>query len=155
MKLKLQKFFLLPRDDQLLFFQAGFLLMVIRLALWLLPFPDLIRLTARRKRPRNSPLHDDPARVNKIAWAVKSAAPCIPRATCLTQALAAQSLLKSRGIPAELRIGVAKDERGQFQAHAWISIDDRIIIGEAGHENYVPFGSTGISAASLGSCSLK
>ncbi len=41
------------------------------------------------------------------------------RATCLRQSLALWLLLRRRGIPAELRIGVRK-EGGDLQAHAWV-----------------------------------
>ncbi|MEE4238147.1 MAG: lasso peptide biosynthesis B2 protein [Anderseniella sp.] len=41
------------------------------------------------------------------------------RATCLRQSLALWLLLRRRGIPAELRIGVRK-ETGDFDAHAWV-----------------------------------
>jgi hypothetical protein len=41
------------------------------------------------------------------------------RATCLRQSLALWWLLRRRRIPAELRIGVRK-EQGELQAHAWV-----------------------------------
>jgi len=41
------------------------------------------------------------------------------RVACLPRALALQGLLRERGIPAELRIGVRK-EGDLFQAHAWV-----------------------------------
>lgn len=41
------------------------------------------------------------------------------RATCLRQSLALWWLLRRRGVAAELRLGVRKDQ-GELQAHAWI-----------------------------------
>jgi hypothetical protein len=48
------------------------------------------------------------------------------RATCLRQSLALWWLLRRRGLPAELRIGVAKVD-AQMQAHAWVELAGRVI----------------------------
>ena len=53
----------------------------------------------------------------------------VPRATCLTQALTMQVLLERAGYDARLRIGVARGDEGQFQAHAWVESQDGIVIG--------------------------
>jgi hypothetical protein len=58
--------------------------------------------------------------------------------TCLAQALAAQVLLTRRGYPALLRIGVAKGERQQLQAHAWVESEGKIVIGGSELERYTP-----------------
>jgi hypothetical protein len=38
-------------------------------------------------------------------------------------------LLKHVGHEAELRIGVAKNERGGLQAHAWVESNGEIVVG--------------------------
>ena len=48
---------------------------------------------------------------------------------CLTQALVAKILLRAKGSPVDLRIGVAKDEAGALKAHAWLEADCRPIFG--------------------------
>ena len=63
-------------------------------------------------------------------WAVQVASCYVPRATCLTQALAAQALLGFGGIPAAVRIGVAK-ETEDFEAHAWLESGGKILMGGA------------------------
>jgi hypothetical protein len=47
-------------------------------------------------------------------------------ATCLRKSLALWWLLRRRGLPAELRIGVAKVE-DQIHAHAWVEFAGRVI----------------------------
>jgi len=47
-------------------------------------------------------------------------------ATCLRQSFALWWLLRRRGLPAELRIGVAKVD-AQMQAHAWVELAGRVI----------------------------
>ena len=144
---KLRKFLLLPSAERSLLVKAGFLLIGMRLALWLLAFPSLMRLVERLNHSRGEVLATDPLLVEKIAWAVQASARYIPKATCLTQALAAQTLLRRRGFQADLHIGVARDSSKQFQAHAWIVSDGKVIIGRGEHENYVPFDSLDFSEA--------
>jgi hypothetical protein len=137
---KLRKFFLLPLAEKRLFMVAGFLLTIIRLGLFLLPFPNLMKYVARLSRTGSLVPQADPCLREKIAWAVRSTAPYVPMATCLTQALVAQIMLKSRRFPADLFIGVTKDDIGRFQAHAWIVSSGQVIIGSEGQESFVPFG---------------
>ena len=144
---KLRKFLLLPPAERSLLVKAGVLLVVMRLALCLLPFPSLMRLVRRLNHPRIEVLASDPLLLDKIAWAVQTSARHVPKATCLTQALAAQTLLRRLGFRADLHIGVARDSSKQFQAHAWVVSDGKVIIGGVEHENYVPFDRLVIRAA--------
>jgi hypothetical protein len=77
--------------------------------------------------------------VDRIAWAVSLAGRYVPRATCLTQALAMQILLKREGIAVQLHLGVAKDEQGRVTAHAWLEQDGRVLIGGGSLESYIMF----------------
>jgi len=67
--------------------------------------------------------------MDSVTWAVAVASRYVPLVTCLTQALATQVLLGRCGHPASLRIGVARSERGQLQAHAWVESQGRIVFG--------------------------
>ena len=67
--------------------------------------------------------------LRRVAWAVRNAARLVPRASCLTQALAGQLILARRGKSSQVRIGVARDEKGRFVAHAWLVSEDRIVLG--------------------------
>ena len=67
--------------------------------------------------------------LRRIAWGVRTAARLVPRATCLTQALAAQFLLARHGQLSRIRVGVARDVEGRFLAHAWLVSNGYIIIG--------------------------
>jgi Transglutaminase-like superfamily len=93
-----------------------------RVALDVLPFRWVHRFAARSGRSAG------PVRVDDYAWAVQAAARRIPRASCLTQALALQSLLARAGESSRLRLGVAKDD-GKFEAHAWLESGGRVVIG--------------------------
>lgn len=109
---------------------------MIRIALWIAPFRWLQRQVARRSRMRSTRAFVAPER---IVWAVRATARRVPRATCLTQALAGKLLLEQNGCPVELRIGVGRDDAGQFRAHAWLERDGRSILGDPQPEAFVPF----------------
>jgi hypothetical protein len=94
--------------------------------LWLLPLRAVRRLLAWTARP----VSGSPPVPERIAWAVHHAQRVIPRATCLPQALAAESLLAWASHPSTLRIGVIKTDQGQLEAHAWVESGGRIIVGE-------------------------
>jgi hypothetical protein len=112
---------------------AVLLLCTINVGLRLLPFLTVRRflITATRTlRPSCLVLSD------RIAWAVETAGRVVPNARCLTQALAAQTLLVRAGYPAHLRIGVARSA-GQFEAHAWLEDEGRVIFGTREPVRYV------------------
>ena len=48
---------------------------------------------------------------------------------CYTQALTAKYLLKQRGISSLLTIGFKKDENGEVQGHAWLTINEWVVTG--------------------------
>lgn len=56
-------------------------------------------------------------------------------AACLPRALAAQGMLRSRGISSTLCLGVARTEGG-LAAHAWIELAKEIIVGADGADGY-------------------
>ena len=65
----------------------------------------------------------------RVGWAIRKAANHVPRATCLTQALAAQLLLSRFHYASQLCIGIARKEDGGMDAHAWIEAEGRVVIG--------------------------
>jgi hypothetical protein len=90
------------------------------------------------KHAGREPPADLPA--TRVAWAVRAASRRIPGASCLTQAVAARLLLARYGHHALLRIGVRRDERGGFEAHAWAEVDGWPVVGgrDVGHYRRLP-----------------
>jgi hypothetical protein len=106
--------------------RAAALVVGVRVGLWVLPFRTVRALLdgrRRRTRPPDGPL------VDRAARAVRVVARYVPRATCLTQALALAALLGRLGQPAHVRIGVRKGGGGALEAHAWVESRGRVIIG--------------------------
>jgi hypothetical protein len=89
----------------------------------------MLRLLARDMRGTTEAGEVNKALVKRVAWSVRVGARFVPSATCLTQALTTMVILGRFGQPASLRIGVAKDEKGKLQAHAWVESRGKIIVG--------------------------
>jgi len=83
----------------------------------------MLALAAALRSVRRWDVEDDGRQATRTAWLVEVAARCLrPRPTCLAKALVVSSLLRRRGMPAQLVIGVSKDS-GQLQGHAWVELD--------------------------------
>jgi hypothetical protein len=135
---RLRNFWRLPSRDRQLLVRAVLLLGAIRLGLSLLPFPTVRRLVAGGAQVPTEPQRPPPASVDRLVWAVTVASRYVPKATCLTQALAAQVLLARQGYPAQLRVGVARGGAGGIEAHAWLESRDKVVIGGSELGRYVP-----------------
>lgn len=108
--------------------EATLVLLVVRLALSLVPFRWLWSLLKRLEQHRLVPGSDDLQRSARIAAAVTRASATIPGTTCLVQAVACVMLLRWHGLPATLRIGVARSA-AQLAAHAWVESCGVVVIG--------------------------
>ena len=130
---RLKRFAALGSPDRILLVRAFFLVGAIRAGLCLLPFRVVQRLTGKASR-NAAAIYP----VGTYVWAVRAASRCVPGATCLTQALAAQVLLARSGYDSRIEIGVTKDDQRRFRAHAWVVCGDEIVIGGAEADRYVP-----------------
>jgi len=128
----------LPAADRSLAVRAAGWLVMARVALWVLPFARVQELVSRLGA-RRGPVGVAPGRV---AWTVETTARSIPQATCLTQALAAQVMLSRAGEEPSLHIGVATD-RGAFEAHAWLELHGRPLVGDRELDRYARLEASG------------
>ena len=136
---RLHRFLRLPAEERWLLIRAAVLLQVISVGMGLLPFRTLRGLLGLAQKVRAGSGEADRVPAERIAGAVEVASRHMPgEKTCLTQALAAQTLLVRQGYPALLHIGAAKGEEGQLRAHAWVESEGRVVIG--GHDlgRYTP-----------------
>ncbi len=136
---RLRKFFRLPRSERWLLLKAVLLLGTIRIGLQLLPFQTLKQLLESVSRRPAAPRRVNQFSPDRIVWAVISAGRYVlADKPCLTQALAVQLLLKRRGYPANLRIGVSRSAGKQLEAHAWVESGDRVVVGGGNLSRYTP-----------------
>jgi len=127
---RIRKFLQLSRRDQLLLIQAFSVLGVVVLGLRVLPWLTLQRRLLNLPNWYARLLFTRRPSAQHIAWAIKVASGYLPKATCLPRALAAQVLLTQCTYPAGLQIGVARNENGTLEAHAWVTSENGIIIGD-------------------------
>ena len=118
-------------SERRLLLAGGVVVACIRMLLWLLPFKRLVWLIERTalRSARVAPVRLREDTHVKIAWSVTTAARYVPRATCLTQAIAAQWLFAWFGHPTLLRIGVVRGNDKSLRAHAWLESESRVIVG--------------------------
>ena len=125
----LRKFLARSWADRALLVRAFVLVSAVRVGLWVLPYRTVERLTECPVTPREMTPEEELLSLRRIVGAVEAMSRRLLGAKpCLTQALAAQRILRQGGIDSTLRIGVAKDGQ-ELLAHAWLERGERVLIG--------------------------
>lgn len=135
---QLARFCRLPPAERLLLLAAVLLLTAVRVGLRILPLRTVLRLLSRLSGVAEGRAAGDEAMIERVGWAVTVASRYVPAATCLAQALVTETLLRRLVLPADLRLGVARDAMGCFQAHAWVECRGRVVIGGAVLDTFTP-----------------
>jgi hypothetical protein len=135
---KLIKFIRLNGFERRLFVEAFIWLGIARLTILIVPFRRLAPYLGRHMVESDetvSPRNDDLR--TKAAWALQTAAHYTPwESKCLVQAVAGKTMLKLRGVPSTLYLGLAKKENRELNAHAWLRSGDIILTGARGMGHY-------------------
>ncbi len=123
---------------------AATLLMMCRLAAWLLPLRAVARM-AQAVAPAGSGREEVcPETSARIGWAVRAAAWRVKGAQCLPQALAAYLLLAWHGQSSQLVVGAQLAQSGRLVAHAWVECGGRVIVGgRGGLDRFIPLFTLG------------
>ena len=58
------------------------------------------------------------------------------RSTCLIKALATHKMLQKRDIEHKLHFGVTQSAENKLEAHAWLSVENEVIVGGENHEAF-------------------
>lgn len=114
-----------PGEERRLAVRAAGLLAVARARLWLRPYREVGAWAAAGR-----PAAADPQAARR---AVERGARLVPGATCLVRALAARRLLGA----GEVVMGVG-GRPGGIEAHAWLELDGRRVVGDFEPGRYVP-----------------
>jgi Transglutaminase-like superfamily len=143
-------FLKLNRGDRVILLQTYMLLTLIRLGLLLLPFERLWKglvklgkLTPSATTVAKTKLKTEAQIVRQVVWAVNSSTRFSPGgAKCLARALTTKVLLDRRQCPSDFKIGVAKNELGELEAHAWIEVQNQVVMGQVSKlDQYTPMPS--------------
>jgi len=127
---RLRRWSELSRRDRRMLLRAWVVVAAVRGALW------CCRLSTTRRMAAAAAGKPRPGAVDELARAVNAVSRCVPRATCLTQAIALHALLRRSNHGAQVEIGVATAP--QFEAHAWVQCDGRTVLGGASTGRYTP-----------------
>ena len=114
-------------------FKALFVVLYLLVALRVTSFKRVLAIVSRKNLHASTKHNAHSATTETqadIVRAVRAVARLILRdKPCLPQALAVKWLLGARGKDARLQIGVVKKKGNKLDAHAWLELDDEIIIG--------------------------
>jgi Transglutaminase-like superfamily len=114
---------------RLMLAEAVAYLLADRLALIFVPFPHLARRLGAFVPPTDplavevntAAIPDHTRLAEDISWAVTRVARYVPfKAVCLPQAMAAQMMLRRRGVKSVVHFGAAKGADKPLGAHAWL-----------------------------------
>jgi transglutaminase superfamily protein len=130
---RLKRLIHLPNIEKRLLFEAALTILIIRIMLKYLTLANLHRAVVVAPGIWRSSRACAP---HRIANAIDKAARLIARSNCLIQALAGQALLARYGCKAFLTVGVARDEDLSFEAHAWVTTQDQVLIGACDTSHY-------------------
>jgi len=109
--------------------EAAFMLIIARLAVRILPPAWIFGWVKRPLRHTRRFAADEAV---WVGWSVETIGAKVGmNNSCFPCALAAQAMLKRRGIVSRLCLGVACDDDSAFSAHAWIEVDHDVIVGGA------------------------
>lgn len=125
---RIGKFFRLSGKEKKIFLQAMVLLFSCRLSLQCKEFKEVVNHYGKQCR-QIQPKRSSSVSPGRVAALLEAAGKIVPFSTCLSRALAGTVLLRTQGYTPVLHIGVAKENDNMLEAHAWLSLDGKIIIG--------------------------
>jgi hypothetical protein len=116
--------------DLALLAEAVVLLACARAATAVLPFRALGWIACRFQTTDTPAPVGRVASIDRIRWAVRAGARRVPfRAACFQQGLAAQLMLRRRGVSSTLYFGAAPDSQRGVVAHVWVRHGDVAVVG--------------------------
>lgn len=126
---------LAPADRGLLVAAAGHLALA-RLEILVLPFRRLAGRPLAEETAAGVPSAGEMETLRRIRWAVETAGWVVPfSARCLPKAIAARRMLRRRGLPSTLYLGVLPEEAG-IRSHAWLRCGDFLVTGGGDEDRF-------------------
>ena len=149
----------LSKSDRALLINAAFLLPIVATSLKTVGLRRTQSwLTRNSLGPMVPPTEQTRANARRAAQMVAVACRRHPvRSGCLPRTIVLWSLLRRRGIDADVRIGVRCGNEDEFQAHAWLEWNGEVLNDAADvGSQYLPFNGAAFDQAQLqSSCGLE
>jgi hypothetical protein len=131
--------------DLLLAAEAMLLLAFFRVCLAVMPVRRIIRVITHARSSGSPGAVGESANENgidfsrRVRWAVSAIARhSWLEFVCFPQALAGYTMLRWRNVPSTVVYGVARLPDGELQAHTWLTVGDRIVLGGEASGEYTP-----------------
>ncbi|MBF4475236.1 lasso peptide biosynthesis B2 protein [Methanobacterium formicicum] len=125
----ISSFLKLPSWEKKIALETLFWVIRIRIMIWLFPFSTVQNRVQNIARNHNSTTKNKIS-MSRLRIMVMAASKYVPHATCLVQALAGYILFSKYGYTTSIKIGVL-NENGEFEAHAWLEHDEKVVLGES------------------------
>lgn len=117
------------RHDLPLLLEAAAELIAAGLVIRWLPFREILRRAGRAEREPLAGTANRQAICDRVKWAICACASRLPwRPLCFPQGLAAQRMLRRRGVPSIFYYGAQIENEG-MSAHVWVCDQGRVIVG--------------------------
>ncbi len=119
-------------------------LVLARMAILVIPFRRMAPFLGQTMVETPFDASPQPTLPVQISWAVRTAGRHTPwESTCLARAMAAKMMLKGRGLPSTLYLGLAKNGVQDLNAHAWLRCGDRILTGSRTYRQFTVIATFG------------
>jgi hypothetical protein len=136
---RLLKFWSLPRQEKYCFCEAGILLLLSNLSIKTIPFRQIYRFLHANWHTRTRVVLDSTENIKLVMLSLSRAANLLPwKSRCLSQSIAAFVMLRRRGIPAVMFVGVKSLEDSSLLAHAWVQTGHEVTIENSEISTYTP-----------------
>lgn len=137
---KIKRFFHLDRDERILFMQAYFILGYTSLMVSIIPLRRFLKRIGMQGKESTVTISSETlTELFLVEKAIKRAIKYLPwRSKCFSRAITAKLLLKRKGIPSTLYLGVAKEDSKKMTAHAWVRCGTIIVSGKEEMPKFTP-----------------
>lgn len=115
---------------RLLALEAALCLVVARLIIWLVPFKRLVWLFSFQPKRVGLSCESRGSLIAEVRHAIGSAARRLPGdSVCFPRAVAAQAMLRRRGVETTLYYGAGRSPERRLQSHVWLQAGEQGIVG--------------------------
>ncbi|MBP2645634.1 MAG: hypothetical protein H6Q75_1074 [Firmicutes bacterium] len=131
------KFLRLPLKKKWFLLCIFILLGMVRLCILVVPFRFISLLLKKPMPIKSNQVMDTSSYLELTRWSLACISPYTPwESKCLVQAITAKLLLRLKGVPSILCLGVARDEHNKLMAHAWLCSGKTIVTGGEGYPRF-------------------
>ena len=133
----IKKFIKLPIVKKFISVEALFWLVFFKIVLIVTPFRIFSLLLGKHMQYSEQEVSFQSDSPKTIARCIERIDAHLPwESKCLVKAAAGKTMLRLRGLPSTLILGVAKKKKDHLTAHAWLQYGNEVLIGAKGMENY-------------------